>query len=89
MQRFIEGELNSSFRFANPNYNTHLDSLPRIERIGHPGKAEISEENIQGHEKRIRMRTLPTLRRILRAANGANSKSAVVFRSVFDIAKSA
>jgi len=89
MHRFKEGELNSSFRFANPNRNNHLDSLPRVERKAHLGGAEISEENIQGPEKRMRMRTLPTLSRILKAANGVNSRSAVVFRCVFDIAKSA
>ena len=75
---------NSSF---NPNHDNYTDSLPRVERIVHPERVQIFDKAALTPVKKKRIRDVPTLGQILSAANGVNSRSAVVFRCVFDIAK--
>jgi hypothetical protein len=82
MYRFKEGEPNLSFRLADPNRDNYQDSILRV------GKVVIPEKDVQGHVKKIGIRNLPTIGQVLSVANGVNSRSAVVFRCVFDIAKS-
>lgn len=81
MYRLMEGEPSSNFRLADPNRDLHQDSHPHI------GKIEVPEEDVQGHVKKIGIREVPILGKVLRAANGVNSSSAIVFKSVFDIVR--
>lgn len=78
----MEADSYLSFRLADLNRDHHQDSHP------HVGKVEVPEKDTQGHVKKIGIRQVPTLGEVLRAANGVNSSSAIVFHSVFDIAKS-
>jgi len=82
MYRLMEGEPSSNFRLADPNRDHYQDSRPRM------GKVVVPEKDTQGHVKNIGIREVPTLGKVLRAVNGVNSSSAIVFSSVFDIAKS-
>lgn len=82
MSRLIEGDLSLSFRSADPNRDRSQDSHPHI------GRTVVFEEYTpEGHSKKVNIRRLPTLGAILKAANGVNSRSAVVFHAVFDPAK--
>jgi len=82
MARVVETDYHLGFRLANPNRDQCQDL--RDARIGGIG---IIDEGSKGHVKTVAIREVPPLSKVLKAANGVNSRSAVVFRAVFDPAK--
>lgn len=79
MAMLIEGEYNLNYRLANPNRDHHQDSHPHIGTVTVPG------EEVPIRLKKRSIRELPTLSQVLKATNGVNSGSAVVFHAAFDM----
>ncbi len=81
MARLIEGERLIGFRLAKPNRDHYQDAHPHVGRIVAP------EEDVQGHIKQVNIREAPHVQDVLKAADGVNSRSAVVFHAFFEAAE--
>lgn len=80
MAMLIEAEYDLNYlRLANPNRDRLQDSHPQPRAVTAP------EEEILIRIKKRSVRKLPTLSQVLKATNGVNSGSAVVFHAAFEM----
>lgn len=80
MAMLIEAEYNLNYyRLANPNRDRLQNSRPQPKAITAP------EEEVLIRVKKKSVRKLPTLSQVLKATNGVNSGSAIVFHAAFEM----